>query len=208
MFTLQKKNDYMLLLVVLFLNSCHTFLPMEPVAAVNDRFNANYGKSVRAAKKRHYDSIKKSGYDGNVSFEKTAYGRLKQNELDFIEINARNNPYIEVERAGDSRLEYLSYNAGAYTRREDNIFDDINIPKNDFKYYNLGKKEYNEINNIELQESYDYMNVINQERMRQIEIARLREERIREQTTKDTGVIEKTKKGLKSLTDRIRSLLN
>ena len=207
MFTLQRKNSLFLLLVLL-ITSCQAFIPTEPVATVNDRFKANYGSTVSKAKKRHYDSIKKSGYDGNVSFEKTAYGRLRQRELDFLEINARNNPYVEVERAGDKNLEYLSYNAGAYTETEDNIFDNIEIPKNDFKYYNLGRKEYNEINNIELQETYDYMDVINKERLKQIEIARLKEEALQRQRDKDSGILDKTKKGLKNLTDRIKNLLN
>ena len=181
MFILQKRNKYIFLAFLLFLTSCQALFPVEPVSDVNDRFKANYGTSVNKAKKRHYDSIKKSGYDGTVSFEKTAYGRLKQREMDFLEINARNNPYIEIERAGDKNLEYLSYNAGAYSETEDNIFDSIEIPNNDFKYYDLGRKEYNEINNIELQETYDYMNVINKERLKQIEIARLKEEELKKQ---------------------------
>lgn len=208
MFILQKKNSYIFLLFILILTSCRAFLPIEPVSDVNDKFNSNYGNIVKKSKKKHYNSIKKSGYDGTVSFEKTAYGRLKQNEIDFLEINARNNPYIEVERAGDKNLEYLSYNAGAYTETEDNIFDNIEIPKNDFKYYNLGRKEYNEINNIELQETYDYMDVINKERLKQIEIARLKEEALKKNREKDSGILDKTKKGLKNLTDRIKNLLN
>ena len=208
MFILQRKNSYIFLIIALFTVSCQAFIPIEPVADVNDRFKANYGSTVKKAKRRHYESLKKSGYDGKVSFEKTAYGRLKQNELDFLEINARNNPYVEVERSGDKNLEYLSYNAGAYFETEDNIFDSIEIPQNDFKYYNLGRKEYNEINNIELQETYDYMNIINKERLKQIEIARLKEEALQRQRDKNSGVIDKTKKGLKSLTNRIKNLLN
>lgn len=208
MFILLKKNNFLLLTCLVILSSCQAFVPMEPVATVNDRFKANYGNILNKTKKRHYESLKKSGYDGTVSFEKTAYGRLRQNELDFLEINARNNPYIELERAGDSNLEYLSYNSGAYTQKEDNIFDNIEIPKNDFKYYDLGKKDYNEINNIELQESYDYMDLINKERLKQIEIARLREEAIKKQQDKNSGILDKTKKGLKNLTDRIKSLIN
>ncbi len=209
MFILQKKNKIIFLIFVLTLiSACQAFIPMEPVVTYNDRFKANYGNSLKKAKKRHYESIKKSGYDGTVSFENTAYGRLVQKEQDFLEINARNNPYVELERSGSSNIQYLSYNAGAYFETEDNIFDDIKIPKNDFKYYNLGKKEYNEINNIELQETYDYMNEINKERLKQIEIARLREEAIRNQQSNDLSIVDKTKQGLKSLTDRIKELLN
>ncbi len=193
---------------MMILSSCQAFLPMEPVATYNDRFKASYGSSLNKAKKRHYDSIKKSGYDGTVSFENTAYGRLVKREQDFLEINARNNPYVELERAGSTNVEYLSYNAGAYYEVENNIFNDIKIPKNDFKYYNLGKKEYNEINNIELQETYDYISEINKERLKQIEIARLKEEYRQRQQKKDITVIDKTKQGLKNLTDRIKELLN
>ena len=208
MFILQKKSKIVLFVLALFvLSSCQAFLPMEPVATYNDRFKANYGSFVNRAKKKHYESLKKSGYDVTVSFEKTAYGRLVQREKDFLEINARNNPYVEIENAGDGNLEYLSYNAGAYFKTEDNIFDDIKIPNNDFKYYNLGKKEYNEINNIELQEAYNYISEINKERLRQIEIARLRSEALSRQNKKELSVIDKTKEGLKNLTDKIKELL-
>lgn len=209
MFILQKKNSFIVLFFMcLTLGSCRNFIPIEPVVVYNDRFKSDYGSSVKKAKKRHYKSIEDSGYDGTVSFERTALGRLRQRELDFLETNARNNPYVEIERAGSDNIEYLSYNAGAYSTVEKNIFDDIKIPKNDFKYYNLGKKDYNEISNIELQEAYDYITEINQERLKQIEIARLKEEEKQQQKQKDVTVIDKTREGLKSLTDRIKQLLN
>ena len=74
--------------------------------------------------------------------------------------------------------------------------------------HRIKEERYNEINNIELQETYDYMDVINKERLKQIEIARLKEEVLQRQRDKDSGILDKTKKGLKNLTDRIKNLLN
>lgn len=206
MFILQKKNSIFLL--AFFLTSCHYFFPQEPVAEVNDRFKADYGYSVNKAKKKHQKSIKESGYDGNVSIEKTAYGRIMQNRLDFIESNAKNNPYVSVERAGEENLKYLSYNHGIYTNPDADIFADMKMPRSDFKYYNIGKKDYDEISNIELQNSYDYLYVVNQEKLRQIEIARLREEAVQKQQKQDEDLVKKSKSGFRTLVDKVKGLLN
>ena len=49
MFTLLKRNSFLLLF--LFLPSCYFFLPMEPIARIDDEFLAEYGSRVRKAKK-------------------------------------------------------------------------------------------------------------------------------------------------------------
>jgi len=180
---------------------------MEPVASVNDRFKADYGYSVNKAKKKHQKSIEESNYDGKVSFEKTAYGRIMQNRLDFIESNAANNPYVSTERSGEENLKYLSYNHGSYINKEEDIFADMKMPKSDFKYYYLGNKNYNEVSNVEIQNSYDYLYVINQEKLRQIEIARLQEEATQQQQKKDEDLVKKSKSGFKSLVNKIKDLL-
>ena len=205
MFILHKRNSIFLL--VFFLSSCHFFFPMEPVASVNDRFKADYGYSVNKAKKKHQKSIEESNYDGKVSFEKTAYGRIMQNRLDFIESNAANNPYVSTERSGEENLKYLSYNHGSYINKEEDIFADMKMPKSDFKYYYLGNKNYNEVSNVEIQNSYDYLYVINQEKLRQIEIARLQEEATQQQQKKDEDLVKKSKSGFKSLVNKIKDLL-
>ena len=207
MFISLKKSSPFLLLIVFLLTSCHFFLPIEPVSEVNRKFKDDYGYSLNKAKKRHKKAIAESGYDGTVPFEKTAYGRLMQERLDFIETNARNNPYVEVQGSGGNP-EYLSYNYGAYSTPENDIFLDMDIPNNDFKYYYLGNKDFNEINNIEIQNSYDYMYVINQERLKQIEIARLKQEEMQRQKKKENDMLKKGKSGFKNLTNKIKSLLN
>lgn len=206
MFILQKKNSVFLLLI--FLSACHFFFPMEPVAEVNDRFKVDYGYSINKAKKKHQKAIKESGYDGSVKFEKTAYGRIMQNRLDFIESNAKNNPYVPVERPGEENLEYLSYNHGHYFNQDTDVFADMKMPKSDFKYYNLGAKDYNELSNIELQNSYDYLYVANQERLRQIEIARLREEAIQRQQKQEESLLKRGRSGFRNLVDKVKGLLN
>lgn len=205
MFISHKRNSAFLL--AFFLTSCRIFFPVEPVAQVNDRFKADYSYSVNKAKKRHQKAIEQSNYDGTVSLEKTAYGKIMQNRLDFIESNAKNNPYVSVERSGEENLKYLSYNHGPYVNQETDIFANMKMPKSDFKYYYLGDKEYDEVSNIELQNSYDYLYVVNQEKLKQIEIARLKEEAIQQQQKKDEDLIKKSKSGFKSLVDKIKGLL-
>lgn len=207
MFILQKKNSLFVLLIFI-LSGCHVFFPLEPVASVNDNFMSSYGNIVNKAKKRNQESIKNSNYNGTVSLEKTAYGRQIQNERDFLKNNTANNPYVVDEKASAENVEYLTYNYGPYFEKEQGMFDDIKTPSNDFKYYYLGDKDYNDINNIELQQTYDYMEVMSKERTKQIELARLKEEVITKQENKNKGIFEKTKSGLKNLTDRIKGLLD
>ena len=196
-----------ILLLSLFLASCRVFFPVEPVADINDRFKSDYGYSVNKAKKRHKKALEESNYDGNVSFEKTAYGKIMQNRIDFIESNAKNNPYVSVERPGEENLKYLSYNHGPYVNQETDIFADMKMPRSDFKYYYLGDKNYDEISNIELQNSYDYLYVVNQEKLKQIEIARLREEAIQQEQKRDEDLAKKSKSGFKNLVDKVKGLL-
>lgn len=211
MFTLLKRNSFLLLF--LLLSSCYFFLPIEPIARIDDEFLEEYGSQVRKAKKKYYQSLSQEKYEGYVDFEKTAYGKIIQAELDFIESNAKNNPFISINTPNDSKVEYLTYNSAQYKVVDDNIFDDIKIPNNDFKYYNLGRKDYQEINNIELQEAYDYMQLINQEIFKQTEIARLKAEAEKKPESKKpiinpSTIVDKTKENLKTFTDRIKGLVN
>lgn len=210
MFILQKKNSF--LLISFLLSSCHFFLSVEPIAKIDHQFLVNYGNQVKKAKKKYYQSLAEANYNGEVSFEKTAYGKILQTEIDFIESNAKNNPYINVDTSQNGEVEYLTYNSGPYKDVKKNIFDDIKIPNNDFKYYNLGRKDYSEINNIELQEAYDYIQLINQEIFKQMEIARLRAEAMKtnqkQDKTIDTTIIDKTKENLKTLTDKLKGIIN
>lgn len=212
MFILQKKSS--ILLILLFLSSCYFFAPIEPIAKIDDEFLLEYGGEVRRAKRKYYKSIAEANYNGEVKFEDTAYGRLLQAEKDFLEQNTKNNPFIKINTTNkkniSQKIEYLTYNAGPYTTVENNIFNDIKIPENDFLHYDLGQKGFNEINNIELQEAYNYMSVINAEINKQIELARLRAEALRaSQQTKPetTSIIDKTRENLKGLTDRLMGII-
>ena len=211
MFTLLKRNSFLLLFV--FLPSCYFVIPMEPIDRIDDEFLAEYGSRVGKAKKKYYQSLSQEKNKEYVDFEKTAYGKIIQAELDFIENNAKNNPFISINTPNDSKVEYLTYNSAQYKVIDDNIFDEIKIPNNDFKYYNLGRKDYQEINNIELQEAYDYIQLINQEIFKQTEIARLKAEAEKKPVSKKpiinpSTIVDKTKENLKVLTDRIKGLVN
>lgn len=212
MFILQKKSN--LLLILLFLSSCYFFAPIEPIAKIDDEFLLEYGGEVRRAKRKYYKSIAESNYNGEVRFEDTAYGKLLQAEKDFLEQNTKNNPFIKINTTNkkniSQKIEYLTYNAGPYTTVENNIFNDIKIPENDFLHYDLGQKDFNEINNIELQEAYNYISVINDEINKQIELARLRAEALKttQQTKQEsTSIIDKTRENLKGLTDRLKGII-
>lgn len=212
MFILQKKNS--ILLILLFLSSCYFFAPIEPIAKIDDEFLLEYGGEIRRAKRKYYKSIAESNYNGEVRFEDTAYGKLLQAEKDFLEQNTKNNPFIKINTTNkknvSQKVEYLTYNAGPYTTVENNIFNDIKIPENDFLHYDLGQKDFNEINNIELQEAYNYISVINDEINKQIELARLRAEALKttQQTKQEsTSIIDKTRENLKGLTDRLKGII-
>lgn len=212
MFILQKKSS--LLLILFFLSSCYFFAPIEPIAKIDDEFLLEYGGEVRRAKRKYYKSIAEANYNGEIKFEDTAYGKLLQAEKDFLEQNTKNNPFIKINTTSknsiNQKVEYLTYNAGPYKVVENNIFDDIKIPENDFQYYNLGQKEFNEINNIELQEAYNYMSVINAEINRQIETARLRAEALKESqkpAQESTSIIDRTRENLRGLTDRLMGII-
>jgi hypothetical protein len=203
MFILQKKNS---ILLFILLSACELFAPVEPVARINNNFKSNYGNFVKKAKKNHEEAFAKAGYTGVPSFGNTAYGRLKQTELDFLEKNMENKPYFEAENAGPGNLIYNSYNSGEYnTDYNEDIFADIKIPKNGFRHYDLGQKDYNGISNIEIQKSYDYIGAISKEQLKQIEIARLIEEE--NNKNKKDKMTDKVGKGLKKLTDKIKGLL-
>lgn len=212
MFILQKKSS--ILLILLFLSSCYFFAPIEPIAKIDDEFLLEYGGEVRRAKRKYYKSIAESNYNSEVRFEDTAYGKLLQAEKDFLEQNTKNNPFIKINTTNkkniNQKVEYLTYNAGPYTTVENNIFNDIKIPENDFLHYDLGQKGFNEINNIELQEAYNYISVINDEINKEIELARLRAEtsKTTQQTKQEPiSIIDKTRENLKELTDRLKGII-
>lgn len=213
MFILQKRSS-LLLILLFFLSSCYFFMPIEPIARIDDEFLLEYGREVQRAKRKYYKSLAAANYNGEVDFNKTAYGKLLQAERDFIEQNAKNNPFQKIntkQSQFDNKVEYLTYNTGPYKVLENNIFDDIIIPDDDFQYYNLGQKDFNEINNIELQEAYDYLYLISQEIARQMEIAKLRAEELKKTQniqTQETTIIDKTRENLKSLTDRLKGLIS
>jgi len=198
---------YKILFAMLFLVSCHNFMPVEPVAPINDKFNARYGRLVDSAKKRHYDSVKSANTGEIASFGRTAVGRMKQKEIDFIESNTKNNPYPTVEGPSPDGVRYLSENSIAYAQQEHDFFDDINpSPKNDFKHYDLGKKNYDGVDNKELQEAYDHINLMNIEKERREGEVRIQEQMLSNQKNSN-DLIEKAKQGLQSLTNTIKALL-
>ena len=62
------------------------------------------------------------------------------------------------------RVYYLANNNGKFYENRIVNFDDIQIPKYRRYTSDLGPKDYEYINNVELQESVDYLTVINNTR--------------------------------------------
>ena len=208
MYILRKINKYITYICfTLLLVSCRIFVPMEPVYDTNERFLARYKNLINKAKNNHKIAMDNQKDKVTVEFSKTAYGKIVMRELEFKKINAKNNPYVMYKRAGGENIQYLNYNAIAYNENRKGYFDNIEIPEYDFKYYYLGDKHWYEINNIELQEAYDYIYVINDEKIKQSEIERIRQELLEQEKYKNSSLLDKSRMGLKNLSNRIRSLL-
>ncbi len=225
MFILQKKNNSLyslknlffkaiyLFVVLVFLNSCSYIFPLEPVSKVNDEFMFRYGTEINRAKRKHYRELEIGLKEEAKREPETAYGRMLRDQLDFIESNAKNNPYKTINTlTNEYTTEYLAYNAKPVFTRED-IFEEMNIPEYDFQHYNLGKKEFNEISNIELQEAYDFMYLINQEKIRLMQLNEIRSQQVKSDESKSTistttNIIEETKKNIETLTNRLRDVVN
>ena len=121
---------------------------------------------------------------------------------------SKNNPYPTVERASHDNLKYVNGNFGSYVDNQENVFDSIEVPKNDFQHYYIGQKDYNDVDNIELQEAYDYIETINIEKARQAEYAKMRQEVNQPKTNEGESFADKAKRGFQNLADKIKSLLN
>lgn len=202
------RNKLVLLLAILLLASCSDplFLRREPVGKVNDKFLAYYGNDVNKAKKKHNKMTLSNEYSNLVPEEQTAYGRIKRKEAEFLAYNRGGKPYTVVENAG-GEPQYLAQNSDAF-KKPDTTFDDIVVPDGDFEFYYVGSKDFNEVNNRELQQSYDYVYVINKEIAKQTELIKLRErEEAKKYVKEEEGFLDRTRKGLQSLTDRIKGLL-
>lgn len=191
--------------LVFALSAC-TLFSTEPVYETNRKFMADYGNLVEQAKSKHYKSVRDAKFDGKSSFGKTAYGRMKMKEIEFQETNAKNNPYQLLEGTGKDgeNIRYLGYNSGEFRKEEVDIFKDISIADSDFKHYDMGEKDYNEISNKELQEDYDNIVPLNRDISYKQRIEELKAEK--EKKENDT-TLKRITNGLKRFGDRIKSLL-
>ncbi|MFC1659092.1 hypothetical protein ACFL0U_00805 [Pseudomonadota bacterium] len=118
-----------------------------------------------------YYNKKEKKYYQDTNFERYPLPKDKQvvenQELkeDYLE---KNNVLLEQNK----KIYYLSANSGKFSESTIVKFDDIEIPR--YKQYSsitsggtivdLGPKDYEYVNNIELQESVDYLSVINKTR--------------------------------------------
>jgi hypothetical protein len=132
----------------------------------NSDFKSEYGNVLNRARNKHERSIREQNYTGEVSFEKTAYGKMKVREVEFLEQNMRNKSFTEISGYGNDgdNLQYLTYNSGPYRTAEYDYFSDVEPAEDDFSKYDLGKKEYIDISNKELQSAYDNVTKISKQK--------------------------------------------
>ncbi|GMO60871.1 MAG: hypothetical protein Ta2D_06600 [Rickettsiales bacterium] len=198
---LLNKNKFLLFLILCC--ACSIIEPREANYTRDKRWKEQYEGQVKKMKKKHEKSIKDADYKG-ASFENTAMGRLKAEEQAFLVKNAEVKPYREAEEAGGPVV-YLSNNVDKYKEEEIDIFSEIKPDDDDFKNYDLGRKEYIEIGNKELQQDYDII-VSNSKEYKDRQ--RLRElERLEEQQ-RDSGVFNRMTDGLKKFGTKIKGLLD
>jgi hypothetical protein len=201
---LRNKNNFILFLFLFFLVSCNIYLPIEPVDEVNDRFLADYGNLVEKSKKKHNKSIEDAKYDGSVTFEKTAYGRLKNREEKFLKENMANKPYYNLDTGGEENVKYLSQNNEKLRDDDTNIFNEIDVKRDDFKHYDLGKKEYTEVSNKELQSDYDL--ILEREKQERYK-ERIEKLKIEKEEKDNESFLSKINTGFKKFSDKIKSLI-
>ncbi|MDR2527160.1 MAG: hypothetical protein LBC92_04775 [Rickettsiales bacterium] len=179
-------------------------MSVEPVDRVNDEFIADYRNLVNRAKQKHYKAME-SQDPTKISFQKTAFGRMKLEEMEMIETNEKNKPYFDLETS-DGELKYLSYNADAYKNNETDIFNKIEPGKDDFKHWDLGVKDYTNIGNEELQDDYDVILENGRIEKYRGRIKVLKEEKARQD--EENGILNKITKGFKKFGETIKNLLN
>jgi hypothetical protein len=194
------------MLLLVFLTSCNIFVVREPVEKINNSFLDTHGAIIKSAKDRHKKNMENSKYTGQVNFEKTAMGRMRAKEMEFLEKNMANKPYFDVDTAGGDgeNVKYLTYNNGPYKTAEYDYFGDVTPNDNSFRYYSLGDKEYTEISNKELQD--DYYKVIELNKTSQYN-SKVQSLKMEKEERDNEGILNKMTNGLKKFGDKLKNLL-
>jgi hypothetical protein len=116
------------------------------------------------AGKCYYDVENQKYYERTNSdrYPLSDSGQVVQNQL--IKGDDSSNKY-SVLLNKKKKMYYLSQNSGKFSENKIVDFDDIEIPRYRQSKAELGSKDYEYINNMDLQESIDYLTVINETRI-------------------------------------------
>jgi hypothetical protein len=224
MFTSQESKMKKIIFLIFLILATVSCARKDPSIKYNRKFLKRHGKDVAKAKKRHKRITKRNK---EIS--------LRESELKQAEITKRKEEAVKYDEYAEYRgsvfgdyysdmedyqdepieteLDYLNRNVSVYEVRTIN-FDDIVIPRRDiFADSYLGEKDFEFVNNKNMQESFDYLYVIKKERDKNFRILELKKERLaeieqkEEQEEQKDGALEKVKKTVKSFKDRVLDLI-
>lgn len=220
---------------LVILTSCFNGRQDPTIVKNNRTFLSRYGDDIQKNKKKHKLIMKA---EHNVSYDKpkriegveTAKGINKikgsdNSDFDYSQlkkemvydmpeeislIKGNDNQTKKSYLLDKKNIIYNSNYNGQYIGDKIN-FDDIQIPKSDLFYNtNLGTKDFETVDNTTMQESFDYMYVINKTRQQKRKEIRSKQKKIikyEQKTEEKKGVLSKAKDVVKGLKDRVLNLL-
>jgi len=175
------KNLYKLSLIlisVFLVASCSKV--KKPVLKYDKPFLKEYGTDVDKLKRKHKKTMMDTRAELSEDRTKTNIENLKPKKIysyekpeDYIVVDGKiisNEDGLAEEEVlfySDSDVKYTENNVEKFDVTGRVLFSDIEIPETaDAKYYNTkyGQKNYKSVNNKDMQESVDYITVINDTR--------------------------------------------
>lgn len=175
------KNLYkfsLIIISVFWVISCDSV--KKPILKYDKPFLKEYGNDLDKLKKKHNKTMENTKAELSESRAKTNIQNLKSKRIysykkpeDYIVVDGKIIPDKagEIEKEilfhSDSGVSYAKNNSEKFNTKEHVLFSDIEVPKGrDAKYYNAkyGYKNYKSVNNLDMQESIDYITVINDTR--------------------------------------------
>jgi hypothetical protein len=175
------KNLYKFSLIIIsicLVTSCTSV--KKPVKKYDKPFLKEYGDDVDKLKRKHKKTMRNTRarlsedrMTTNIENQKSKRVYLYEKPENYIVVDGKiiSNEDGKAEREvlfySDSDVKYAENNSGKFDTMEHVLFSDIKVPEGkDAKYYNAkyGYKNYKSVNNMDLQESVDYITVINDTR--------------------------------------------
>jgi len=217
------KKEIIFLVLLLISVSC---VRKDPSERYNKEFISKHGGDVAKAKKRHKKISKRnkmvSLQDSKLKqadFDKKKTEEVKVDEYANYKTSIFGDYYSDnpdyQDEYKETELSYMKRNLSVYETKGIN-FDDIRIPRRDiFADSNLGDKDFEFINNKNMQESFDYMYVIQKEREKNMKILQAKQEKLEKdkevagtENIKEKSALTKAKDTVTEFKNRVLNLLN